>query len=208
MGGCPSRCPAFHPIAPLDIDKHNPAWEILQLPASLILWHIDALMAALPRTRPAPEIHPNKQTWSSCGPGIATRCQSDVCKCSVHGRSVSFRDDLAPCPSVPMDATKYLQADPSEIVEANAPILTTDALPDPEPCSPTPMRETRRSTREVKPPSRYGWWLVSSRIEDNDINFELKVSSDNSSRKEECRKTLSYNSSTTFLLGRKNDMNI
>ena len=79
---------------------------------------------------------------------------------------------------------------------------------DPEPCSPTPMRETPRSTREVKPTSRNGWWLVSSRIEDNDINFELKVSSDNSSRKEEWRKTLSYNCSVIFLLGRKNDMNI
>ena len=38
---------------------------------------------------------------------------------------VSLRD-LAPCPSVPMDATKYSQADPSETVEANAPILTPD----------------------------------------------------------------------------------
>ena len=70
--------------------------------------------------------------------------------------STQFRD-LAPCSSVPMDATKYSQADPSETVEANAPILTPDAHPDPEPCSPTPTRETRRSTREVKPPSRYGW---------------------------------------------------
>ena len=70
--------------------------------------------------------------------------------------TVSLRD-LASCPSVPVDATKYSQADPSETVEANAPILTPDAHPDPEPCSPTPMRETRRSTREVKPPSRYGW---------------------------------------------------
>ena len=59
--------------------------------------------------------------------------------------------------SIPMDATKYSQADPSETVEANASILTPDAHPDPEPCSPTPVRETRRSTREVKPPSRYGW---------------------------------------------------
>ena len=64
---------------------------------------------------------------------------------------------LAPCPSVPMDATKYSQTDPSETVEANAPILTPDAHPDPGPCSHTPMRETRRSTREVKPPFRYGW---------------------------------------------------
>ena len=64
------------------------------------------------------------------------------------------------------------------------------------------------STHEVKPPSRYGWWLVSSRIEDNDINFELKVSNNNSSRMEEWRNTLSYNCSVTFLLGRKNDMNI
>ena len=70
--------------------------------------------------------------------------------------TVSLRD-LAPCPSVQMDATQYSQADPSETVEANAPILTRDAHPDPEPCSPTPVRETRRSTREVKPPSRYGW---------------------------------------------------
>ena len=68
-----------------------------------------------------------------------------------------FVRDLAPCPSVPMDATKHSQANPSETVEANAPILTPDAHPDPEPWSPTPMRETRRSTREVKPPSRYGW---------------------------------------------------
>ena len=55
--------------------------------------------------------------------------------------TVSLRD-LAPCPSVPMDSTKYSQADPSETVEASAPILTPDAQPDPEPCSPTPMRET------------------------------------------------------------------
>ena len=123
--------------------------------------------------------------------------------------TVSLRD-LAPCPSVPMDATKYSQADVqySETVEANAPILTPDAHPDPEPCSPTPMRESRHSTREIKPPSRYGWWLVSSRLEDNDINFELTVSSDNSSRKEELRKTLRYKCSATFLLGRKNDRNI
>ena len=47
--------------------------------------------------------------------------------------TVSLRD-LAPCPSVPMDATKYSQAVPSETVEANAPILTPDAHPDPEPC--------------------------------------------------------------------------
>ena len=127
----------------------------------------------------------------------------------MDGReSTVSRRDLAPCPSVPMDAIKFSQADPSETIEANAPILTPDAHPDPEPCSPTPMRETRRSTREVKPPSRYGWWLVSSRIGDNGINFELKVSSDNSSRKEEWRKTLSYNCSVTFLLGRKSDMNI
>ena len=51
--------------------------------------------------------------------------------------TVSLRD-LAPCPSVPMDATKYSQADPSETVEANAPGLH----PGPEPCSPTPMRDT------------------------------------------------------------------
>jgi hypothetical protein len=76
----------------------------------------------------------------------------------MDGReSTVFLRDLAPCPSVPMDATKYSQADPSETVEANASILTPDAHPDPEPCSPTPVRETRRSTREVKPPSRYGW---------------------------------------------------
>ena len=71
-------------------------------------------------------------------------------------RTVSLRD-LAHCPSDPMDATKYSQADPSETVEANAPILTTDVHPDPEPWSPIPMRETRRSTHEIKPPSRYGW---------------------------------------------------
>ena len=59
--------------------------------------------------------------------------------------------------SVPVDATKYSQADPHETVEANAPILTPDAHPDPEPCSPTPMRETRRSIREIKPTSRYCW---------------------------------------------------
>ena len=41
--------------------------------------------------------------------------------------TVSLRD-LAPCPSVPMDATKYSQADTTETVEANAPILTPDAL--------------------------------------------------------------------------------
>ena len=58
--------------------------------------------------------------------------------------TVSLRG-LAPCPSVPMDATKYSQAVPSETVEANAPILTPHAHP------------IRRSTREVKPPSRYGW---------------------------------------------------
>ena len=51
--------------------------------------------------------------------------------------TVSLRD-VAPCPSVPMDATKYSQTDPSETVEANAPGLH----PDPEPCSPTPMRDT------------------------------------------------------------------
>ena len=65
--------------------------------------------------------------------------------------------ELASCPSVPMNATKYSQADPNEAVEANAPLLTPDAHPGPEPGSPTPIRETRRSTREVKPPSRYGW---------------------------------------------------
>ena len=70
--------------------------------------------------------------------------------------TVSLRD-LAPCPHVPMDATKYSQADPSDTVEANAPILTPDSHPDPEPCSPTPMRETRRSISEVKPKYRYGW---------------------------------------------------
>ena len=70
--------------------------------------------------------------------------------------TVSLRD-LAPCPSVPMDATKYSQADPSETVEANAVILTPDTHPDHEPCSPIPMRETRRSTRKIKLPSRYGW---------------------------------------------------
>ena len=62
--------------------------------------------------------------------------------------TVSLRD-LAPCPSVPMDATKYSQADPSETVEANAPILTPDAHPDPEPCSPTPMYENRHSTHKL-----------------------------------------------------------
>ena len=46
--------------------------------------------------------------------------------------TVSLRD-LAPCPSVPMNATKYSQADPSETVEANAP----GVHPDLEPCSPT-----------------------------------------------------------------------
>ena len=76
----------------------------------------------------------------------------------MDGReSTVYLRDLAPCPSVPMDATKYSQAYLSETVEANTPILTPDAHTDPEPCSPTPMRETRRSTREVKPPSRYGW---------------------------------------------------
>ena len=64
--------------------------------------------------------------------------------------TVSLRD-VAPCPSVPMDDTKYSQADPSETVEVNAPILTPGVYSDPEPCSPT-----RHSTREVKPSSRYG----------------------------------------------------
>ena len=69
--------------------------------------------------------------------------------------AVTLRD-LAPCLSVRMDTTKYSQAEPSGTVEVNAPILTPDAHQDPEPCSPTPMRETRRSNREIKPPSRYG----------------------------------------------------
>ena len=83
-------------------------------------------------------------------------CNANVWYTDGRESTVSLRD-LAHCPSDPMDATKYSQADPSETVEANAPILTTDVHPDPEPWSPIPMRETRRSTHEIKPPSRYGW---------------------------------------------------
>jgi len=70
--------------------------------------------------------------------------------------TVSLRD-LVPCPSVPMDDEQYSQVAPSKSVEVTKPTLVPDARPDPEPCSPTPIPAPRRSTCEVKPPSRYGW---------------------------------------------------
>jgi len=68
-----------------------------------------------------------------------------------HESTVSLCD-LAPCPSVPMDVEQYSQVAPSKRLT-----LAPDARPDPEPCSPTPIPAPRRSTREVKPPFRYGW---------------------------------------------------
>ena len=69
--------------------------------------------------------------------------------------TVSLRD-LAPCPSVPFDAAHNSQTSHSD-VEVSVPTLTPDTFAYPEPCSPIAMPEPRRSTREVKPPSRYGW---------------------------------------------------
>ena len=70
--------------------------------------------------------------------------------------TVSLRD-LDACPSVPIYVEQYSQVAPNKSVGVSEPTLPPADHPDYEPCSPTPIPSPRRSIRQVKPPSRYGW---------------------------------------------------
>ena len=104
--------------------------------------------------------------------------------CYMDGRqsTVSLRD-LAPCPSIPLDMA-HTQTPPMQpegasqndaISERNR--IITSPTEGVEPCQ---NQALRCSTREIKPPLRYGYpnkdeTVISSLEGKNDVNYELYI---------------------------------